>query len=124
MTTMKLMRIYTYETAYHGDRKVFEIVAERARDARLGGATVLQATIGFGRSAHMHRRHSLESARSVVLEIVDEEARLRRFLADIRDLKGNGLMTLESVEVVGGDSGSASMGRDATAPVDAGTERG
>lgn len=52
-----LLRIYTDETAYCGDRKVFEIVAERARDARLAGATVIEAMIGFGRSAHMHRRH-------------------------------------------------------------------
>jgi len=100
MTTMKLLRIYTDETAYFGDRKVFELIAERARDARLGGATVLEARIGFGRSAHVRRRHILESERSMVIEIVDEDARLRTFLAGLRDLTGIGLMTLESVEIV------------------------
>ena len=100
MTMMKLLRLYTDETAYFGDRKVFELIAERARDARLGGATVIEAMIGIGRSAHTHRRHILENDRSVVIEIVDEDARLRTFIANLRDLQGIGLMTLEAVEII------------------------
>ncbi|WP_299105657.1 DUF190 domain-containing protein [uncultured Bradyrhizobium sp.] len=73
----KLLRIYTDEAAYYGDRKVLEVVASKARDARLAGVTVLEALIGFGRSAHLHRRHVLESDRAVVIEIVDFDARLR-----------------------------------------------
>lgn len=100
MTMMKLLRVYTDENAYFGDRKVFELIAERARDARLSGATVIEAMIGIGRSAHTHRRHILENDRSVVIEIVDDDAKLRTFIASLRDLKGIGLMTLEAVEIV------------------------
>jgi PII-like signaling protein len=100
MTIMKLLRIYTDENAYFGDRKVFELIAERARDAHLGGATVIEAMIGIGQSAHTHRRHILENDRSVVIEVVDEDARLRGFIATLRDLTGIGLVTLEAVEVV------------------------
>ena len=100
MTMMKLLRVYTDENAYFGDRKVFELIAERARDARLGGATVIEAMIGIGRSAHTHRRHILENDRSVVIEIVDDDKKLRTFLVGLRDLKGIGLMTLEAVELV------------------------
>lgn len=96
----KLLSIYTDEAAYVGDRRLFEVVAERARDARLHGATVIEATIGFGRSAHMHRRHILQSERSLVIEIVDGEARLRAFMTGLRDLAGIGLMTLQDVEIV------------------------
>ena len=96
----KLLRIYTDEAAYIGDRKVFELIAERARDAHLGGATVIEAMIGIVRSAHTYRRHILENDRSVVIEIVDEDTRLRSFIVDLRDLTGIGLMTLEAVEIV------------------------
>lgn len=102
MTMMKLLRVYTDETAYFGDRKLFELIAERARDAHLGGATVIEAMVGIGRSAHTHRRHILENDRSVVIEIVDEDERLRLFVKSLGDLTGIGLMTLEAVEVVGG----------------------
>lgn len=46
---IKLLRIYTDEAAYYSDRRVFEVIASKARDARLGGVTVLEALIGFGR---------------------------------------------------------------------------
>ncbi len=100
----KLLRIYTDEAAYLGDRKVFEVVARRARDAGMAGATVLQALVGFGRSAQVHRRHILEDDRSLVVEIVDEEARLREFVTTLADIPGIGLVTLEAVEIIGGEA--------------------
>lgn len=103
----KLLRIYTDEAAYFGDRKVFEVVASRARDAKLAGATVVQALFGFGRSAHQHRRHLLEDDQSLVIEIVDDELQLREFVRSLADISGIGLMTLEAVEVLGGENAAA-----------------
>lgn len=104
MAQMKLLRIYTEKAAYYGDRKVFEVVASRARDAHLAGATVVQALFGFGRTAHQHRRHVLEDEQSLVIEIVDTDAHVRAFAASLSDIRGIGLMTLEAVEILGGDT--------------------
>ena len=98
--TMKLLRIYTSESAYFGDSKVFAVIATRARDAKMSGATVLQALVGFGKSAHLRTRHVLEDDQSLVIEIVDEEDRLRAFVASISDVTGIGLITMEAVEVL------------------------
>jgi len=103
MPGAKLLRIYTDEAAYFGDRKVFEVIASRARDAGLAGATVLEALVGFGRSAHVHRRHILENDRAVVVEIVDSEAALRAFTATLVDVPDLGLITLETIEILGGN---------------------
>lgn len=97
---MKLLRIYTDEAAYFGDRKVFEVIANRAREAKLAGATVLMALLGFGRTAHVRTRHILNDDQSVVIEIVDEDAALRNFVASLSDLPEVGLITLEAVEVL------------------------
>lgn len=110
MSDVKLLRIYTDEAAYFGDRKVLEVVASRARDAGLAGATVLEALIGFGRSAHMHRRHILESDRAVVVEIVDGEDALRTFAASLGDVPELGLITLEQVEILGGNFAKGRQG--------------
>lgn len=99
---IKLLRIYTDEAAYLGDRKVLEVIASRARDAGLAGVTILDARLGFGRSAHVHRRHVFESDRAVVIEIVDEDGPLRTFVDGLDDIPDIGLMTLEPVEVLGG----------------------
>ena len=106
----KLLRIYTDEAAYFGDRRVFEVVATRARDERMAGVTVLRALFGFGRSAHVHRRHVLEDDQSLVVEIVDCDARVRGFAASLNDMPGIGLITLETVEVVGGEGASVLHG--------------
>ncbi|WP_137788323.1 DUF190 domain-containing protein [Sphingomonas sp. 3P27F8] len=98
----KLLRIYTDESAYFGDRKVFQEIAVRAKDARLAGVTILEALIGFGKSAHIHQRHVFESDRAVVIEIVDLDPSLRAFVESLSEISGIGLMTLEAVEVLGG----------------------
>ncbi len=99
---VKLLRIYTDESAFVGDQRVFEFIAAQAREQQLAGVTVLEAMLGFGRSAHLHRRHALENDRAVVVEIVDGEAKLRGFAERLSDLPDIGLVTLEAVEVIGG----------------------
>ena len=101
----RLLRIYTDEAAYFGDRRVFEVIASRARESRMDGVTVLEALFGFGRTAHSHSRHVLENDRALVIEIVDEESRLRAFVCTLSDIPDIGLMTLELVEVLGGAAG-------------------
>ena len=109
---IKLLRIYTDEAAYCGDRKVYEVIASRARAAKLAGATILEALMGFGRSAQLRQRHILENDRAVVIEIIDEEARLRAFALTLEDVADIGLMTLEAVEVIGGLGSIPAVGRD------------
>ena len=79
----RLLRVYTDESAYVGDRKVFEYVTALARERRLAGATVLEALMGFGHSAQLHRKHVFESDRALVIEIVDGEDKLRAFAAEL-----------------------------------------
>lgn len=102
--SLKLLRIYTDESAYYGDRKVYQEIAVRAKEARVAGATILEALIGFGQSVHMHQRHVLENDRAVVIEIVEDETRVRAFVDQLSDVPGIGLITLEAIEVIGGES--------------------
>ncbi len=97
---IKLMRIYTDEAAYFGDRKVFEIVTERARGAGVAGVTVLRALIGFGHTPHTHRRHLLDDDQSLIVEVLDQESKLRAFVQTLSDLEHLGPITLEAVEVL------------------------
>lgn len=98
--TMKLLRVFTDEAAYYGDRKLFDHIVAMAREQNVAGVTVLEALIGFGQSAQLHRKHVLESDRSLVIEIVDEEPALRAFAAHLESIPEIGLITLEQVEVV------------------------
>ena len=100
----KLLRVYTDESAFFGDQHVFEFIADLARQQKLAGITVLEAVLGFGRSAHLHRKHALENDRAVVIEIIDEERKLRDFAAQLGEIPDIGLITLEAVQILGGKS--------------------
>ena len=93
--TIKRLRIYTDEAAYFGDQKVFEVVALRARAAHVAGTTVFRALFG-----HEHRRHVLDDDQSIVVEILDEESKLRAFVDSLSDLEHLGPVTLEAIEVL------------------------
>nr|WP_295107554.1 DUF190 domain-containing protein [uncultured Caulobacter sp.] len=97
-----LLRIYTDERAFVGDRPIFELLVERARLKGLAGATVLRGRLGYGRSAliHSHRMFDLEDELPLVIELIDAEKTLRDFAASISDLDKIGVITLEKVEVL------------------------
>lgn len=102
MDAYALLRIYTDEEARKGDHLVYEIMVDRAREAGLAGATVLRGVLGMGATAQMHRAEPLQFRRNlpVVVEIMDEEAKLRLFSVKLDDLHDIGLITIEQVEVL------------------------
>jgi hypothetical protein len=98
-----LLRIFTDETAKSGEgRPLFEAIVLKARDAKLAGATVLRGVMGFGQSARLHTARIIDLSGNLplVIEIVDDEAKLRAFLPTLEALKDTGLVTLEKVEVL------------------------
>ncbi len=97
-----LLRIYTQEGRQADHRPLYEDIVLKAREAGLAGATVLRGPMGYGHSSVIHTAKILDlSARlPLVIEIVDEEAKVRAFLATLEGLDDIGLVTLEKVEVV------------------------
>ncbi|MBS0364020.1 MAG: DUF190 domain-containing protein [Proteobacteria bacterium] len=101
-TEAVLLRIYSDEEALVGDRSLIDTVVERARSARLAGATVLRGRTGFGQASRLHgpKPFSLRDNLPVVLEIVDELPALEAFVSSLDDLHDIGLITFEKVQVV------------------------
>ena len=97
-----LLRIYTDETARAGHKSLFEAIVCKARDDGLSGATVLRGPMGFGRSHHIQNASILNLSANLplVIEIVDEEEKLRNFVTSLDTMKDIGLVTLEKVEVL------------------------
>lgn len=98
-----LLRVYTDEDASCGDERVADLIVTRARDRGLAGATVLRGRTGFGSGSEIHSHHlfGISDNPPVVIEIVDEEEKLRGFARGLGQLRGIGLITLERVEVLG-----------------------
>jgi PII-like signaling protein len=97
-----LLRIYIGESdTWHG-RPLYQAIVEHLREKGLAGATVLRGIEGFGAKAHLHttRILRLSSDLPVLIEIVDQEDRIRAVIPELDTMVTDGLITLEKVEVI------------------------
>lgn len=97
-----LVRIYIGESDHHDGRPLYEAIVQLLRQRGLAGATVLRGVEGFGRNARVHttRILHLSSDLPILIEVVDREARIREVLPELDAMVGEGLITLERVEVI------------------------
>ena len=97
-----LLRIFLGEDDKFEGRPLYERIVLRAREQHLAGATVLRGPMGFGHSSRLHTAKILRLSEDLplVIEIVDEEAKIKGFLAELEDMMGSGLVTLEKVQVL------------------------
>lgn len=105
-----LVRIYIGESDKHDGTPLYEAIVLRLRERGLAGATVLRGIEGFGAHAHLHTTRLLRLSEDlpILIEVVDAEERIREVLPELNDLVGDGLITLERVEVIAYRSGSGS----------------
>jgi PII-like signaling protein len=97
----KLLRIFIGENDKHEGLPLFEWIVRTARENGLAGATVLRGLEGFGARSRLHTAKilRLSSDLPVIVEIVDTEEKIETFLPLIDDAIGEGLATVENVEV-------------------------
>lgn len=98
----QLLRVFIGESdTWHG-KPLYEAIVERARERGMAGATVLRGIEGFGAHAHLHTARILRLSEDlpVVIELVDSEDAIRGFLPELDGMVGEGMVTLERVEVI------------------------
>jgi hypothetical protein len=97
-----LARIYIGESDQWHGRPLFEAIVHLLRERGLAGATVIRGIEGFGAKQHLHttRILSLSSDLPILIEVVDQEDRLRAILPELDSMVADGLITLERVEVI------------------------
>ncbi len=97
----KLLRIFIGESDRHEGLPLFEWIVRKAREQGLAGATVLRGLEGYGAHSRLHTAKilRLSSDLPVVVEIVDTAEKIESLLPLIDDAVGEGLATVERVEV-------------------------
>ena len=101
-TEAKLLRVFIGESDKFEGRPLYQAIVERARLRELAGATVLRGYLGYGANSRIHsaRIMRLSEDLPMVIEIVDEPERIAAFAAELDGMIGEGLVTMEKVEVV------------------------
>lgn len=97
-----LLRIYLGERDRCKHRPLYEALVEELRLQGFAGATVLKGAMGFGshHATHSDRYLRLSGDLPVVIEVVDDRARIEAFLPRLDTLMNGGVVTLETVRAI------------------------
>ena len=97
-----LLRIFVGESERAEGKPLYEAIVLKAREMQMGGATVLRGPMGFGRSSHLHTAKILRLSEDLpmVIEIVDSQEKIDKFLPLLDTMMGSGLITVEKVQVL------------------------
>jgi PII-like signaling protein len=98
----KLLRLFIGESdTWHG-KPLYQAIVERVRAEGIAGATVVRGIEGFGADSRIHTSRILRLSEDlpVVIEIVDTAERIEQIVPLLDEMVGEGLMTLERVQIV------------------------
>jgi PII-like signaling protein len=97
-----IARIYIGESDQWHGRPLSEALVHLLRERGIAGATVFRGVEGFGRAARIHTSRILRLSDDlpVLVEVVDEEPKIRAILPELDAMVSGGLITLVRVERV------------------------
>lgn len=98
----KLLRIFIGEQdKWHG-QPLYEAIVHLAKKEGMAGATVIKGFIGFGAKSHIHTAKLLRLSEDlpIVIEMVDSEEKINKFLPHLEEMVKEGLITLEKAHVI------------------------
>jgi PII-like signaling protein len=98
---VKLLRIYLTDKMIIEGRNAAEYILYEAKKSELSGASVFHGVAGFGSHMIIHSLSLLHLSDSlpVVVEIIDSEDNIMKFIQNIEDKIEHGLMTIEDVTI-------------------------
>lgn len=96
-----LLRIFIGESDKYEGLPLYEWIVRKARETGLAGATVLRGQEGFGAHSRIHTSKILRLSEDlpIIIEIVDTLEKIEKFIPVIDDAIGEGLATIEKVEI-------------------------
>ena len=93
-----VLKIYTAEDVYYNDKPLFNAIIEEARRLEIAGATVFKCIEGYATEARgLERRPLIRFSEPtnlpIVLEIIDQKAKLEMLLPFLEKHMKTGLVT-------------------------------
>jgi uncharacterized protein len=101
-----LLRIFISSTDHIKQDLLCESIVFSAKNEGIAGATVLKGILGYGASSviHSYKFWEVTDKLPVIIELVDEEDKIRSFYETIRpqleSMRYGCLVTIENVEVL------------------------
>ncbi len=97
-----LMRIFIGESDKYGHTPLYEALVELFRKEGFAGASVLRGVAGFGAHSVYHTDKLLRLSKDLpmIVEVVEEQAKIDAVMPKIDEMMTGGMITLERATVV------------------------
>lgn len=101
-TTGRLLRIFIDEADRWQGQPLAQAIVGALREADFAGATVLKGIEGYGvhRRLHAARAVDFSSDLPILIEVIEEAAKIDAFLPTLKAMVTEGLITLENVQTI------------------------
>jgi CBS domain-containing protein len=98
----QVLTIYLGESDQWHGQPLYVAMLQLLREEGCAGATAMRAIAGYGASARLHASQGLRwsSDASIVIQVIDQPARIERLLPRLSAMLRGGLITLHETEVV------------------------
>jgi len=98
----KLLRIFIGEADRWQGKPLYEEIVLLAKKEGVAGATAIKGFMGFGCKSHMHTAKLLRLSEDlpIIIEMVDSEEKINKFIPKLDEMVKEGLITLEKANVV------------------------
>ncbi len=98
----KLLRIFVGEADRWQGRPLAEAIVLMLREEGLAGATVIRGTEGFGATSRIHTAHVLRLSEDlpIVIEVVDNEERIRSIFPKLDEMVQEGMVCIADVDII------------------------
>lgn len=96
------MQIHIGESDKWRGKPLYEELVQAMRANDLAGVTVYRGILGYGAHRRVHRDAPLHLSRdrSIMLSVIDTEAKLRAFLPVVEQMVAEGLVVLSDVDII------------------------
>ena len=97
----QLLRIFIGESDKYEKQPLYQWIVKKARESGLAGATVYRGLLGYGAGSRLHTAKllRLSSDLPIVIEIVDTDDKIEKFMPFVGEAVKDGLATLEKVRI-------------------------
>ena len=98
----KLMRIFVGESDKWREKPLYKALVEGLRANDIAGVTVYRGIAGYGANRRVRKDAPLGLSQDspIVLSVVDNEEKLRRFIPVLDDMVTQGLVVLSDVDII------------------------
>ena len=102
MTNKKVLRFYIDNTDKYNNEPLWKYLLNSAKDNNLAGATVYKAVAGVGRHSEIHTFDifNLSNEMPIVIEIIEDEENIEKFLKNVENSLKEAFVTIHSVDTI------------------------